>query len=195
MPKVEFKRKMRLSRQEVADLLIALGNALSSGSEIELGAGEDTLKLAVAAHLNWELEIEIDGDETELEIEIKWTDDPSDSSEPAAAPATTDPAPTAEEPADDPVPAPEKPTPRRTADVPARSPQPDVPADRLGAGAAQSSLLSARWRDPLQLDREAGMPGTAAAWSLNSVVLAVQRHSAGGEGAAPGWVWISGTMS
>ena len=115
MPKVEFKRKTRLSRQEAADRLIALGNALSSGSEIELGAGEDTLKLGVAAHLNWELEIEIDGDETELEIEIKWTDDPSDDAEPDAAPATTDPAPApaAVEPADDPAPAPEKPTPPR----------------------------------------------------------------------------------
>ena len=105
MPKVEFKRKTRLSRQEAADRLIALGNALSSGSEIELGTGEDTLKLGVASHLNWE-----------LEIEIKWTDDPSDDAEPDAAPATTDPAqaPAAVEPADDPAPAPEKPTtPRR----------------------------------------------------------------------------------
>ena len=95
--------------------MIALGNALSSGSEIELGTGEDTLKLGVASHLNWELGIEIDGDETELEIEIKWTDDPSDDAEPAAAPATTDPepAPAAVEPADDPAPAPEKPTPPR----------------------------------------------------------------------------------
>ena len=84
---------------------------------IEIVTGEDTLKLGVAAHLNWELEIEIeiDGYETELEIEIKWTDDPSDDAEPDAAPATTDPAPTpaAVEPADDPVPAPEKPTPPR----------------------------------------------------------------------------------
>ena len=107
MPKVEFKRKTRLSRQEAADRLIALGNALSSGSEIELGTGEDTLKLGVASHLNWELEIEIDGDETELEIEIKWTDDPSRSAEPNAAPATGDPAPApaAAEPAADPAPA------------------------------------------------------------------------------------------
>ena len=115
MPKVEFKRKTRLSREEAADPLIALGNALSSGSEIELGTGEDTLKLGVAAYLNWELEIEIDGDETELEIEIKWTDDPS-VDEPDATPATTPnpaPAPAAVEPADDPAPAPEMPTPPR----------------------------------------------------------------------------------
>ena len=111
MPNVEFKRKARLSRQEVADRLIALGNALASGSEIELSSGGDTLKLGVAGHVNWELEIEIDGDETELEIEIKWTDDPSRNAEPNAAPATGDPAPApaAAEPAADPAPASERP--------------------------------------------------------------------------------------
>lgn len=82
MPKVEFKRKARLSRQEVADRLIALGNALAAGSDIELSSGGDSVKIGVARTLDWELEIEIDGDETELEIEIKWTDDPED--EPAA---------------------------------------------------------------------------------------------------------------
>lgn len=77
MPTVEFKRKARLSRQEVAERLIALGNALAGGSEVELSAGGDTLKIGVAAQVDWELEIEIDGDETELEIEIKWRDDPA----------------------------------------------------------------------------------------------------------------------
>jgi amphi-Trp domain-containing protein len=106
VPNIEFKSKARLSRQEVADRLIALGNALASGSEIELSSGSDTLKLGVAGHVNWELEIEIDGDETELEIEIKWTDDPSRNAEPNAAPA---PAPAAAEPAADPAPASERP--------------------------------------------------------------------------------------
>ena len=123
MPNVEFKRKARLSRQEVADRLIALGNALASGSEIELSSGGDTLKLGVAGHVNWELEIEIDGDETELEIEIKWTDDPSRNAELNAAPVTGDPAPApdAAEPAADPAPASERPAsarrgrPRKTA--------------------------------------------------------------------------------
>ncbi len=115
MPKVEFKRKTRLSRQEVADRLIALGNALASGSEIELSSSGDTLKLGVASHVNWELEIEIDGDETELEIEIKWTDDPSGNTKPDAAPATGDPAPepAAAAPDADPAPASEKPAPAR----------------------------------------------------------------------------------
>ena len=84
MPKVEFKRKSRLTRQEAADRLIALGNALAAGSEIELSSGGDSVKIGVASQLNWELEIEIDGDETELEIELKWTDDDAGEEEAAA---------------------------------------------------------------------------------------------------------------
>jgi len=99
VPNVEFKRKAQLSRQEAADRLIALGNALASGSEIELSTGDDTLKLGVAGRVNWELEIEIDGDETELEIEIKWTDDASRDAQPAAAELTSDPATAPEKPA------------------------------------------------------------------------------------------------
>jgi amphi-Trp domain-containing protein len=79
VPKVEFKRKARLTRQEAAERLIALGNALAAGSEIELSSGGDSVKIGVASQVSWELEIEIDGDETEIEIEIKWTDDPSGS--------------------------------------------------------------------------------------------------------------------
>ena len=77
MPNVEIKRKTRLSRQEAAERLIALGNALATGSEVELSAGSDTIKIGVAGTVDWELEIEVDGDETELEIEIKWKDDPA----------------------------------------------------------------------------------------------------------------------
>ena len=103
MPNVEFKRKARLSRAEVAERLIALGKALASGSEVELSAGGDTLPRGVAGHVDWELEIEIDGDETELEIEIKWRDDPSGD----AAPAESAGAAAADEP------APAKPAPAR----------------------------------------------------------------------------------
>lgn len=78
MPSIEIKRKTRLTRQEAAERLIALGNALASGSEVELSAGGDSIKIGVAGSVDWELEIEVDGDETELEIEIKWKDDPAD---------------------------------------------------------------------------------------------------------------------
>jgi len=76
MPKVEIKRKLRLTRQEVSERLIALGKALADGSEIELSSGGDSIELAVGDSIVWELEIEIDGDETELEIELKWKDNP-----------------------------------------------------------------------------------------------------------------------
>ena len=76
MPSIEIKRKATLSRQEVADRLIALGNALAEGSEVELSSGGDSIKVEVASEVRWELEIEIDGDETEIEIELKWTDEP-----------------------------------------------------------------------------------------------------------------------
>ena len=76
MPKVEIKRKSRLTRQEVSERLIALGKALADGSEIELSSGGDSIELAVGDSIEWEIEIEIDGDETELEIELKWKDNP-----------------------------------------------------------------------------------------------------------------------
>ena len=78
---------MGLSRQEVAESIDCPRNALASGSEIELSAGGDTLKLGVASHVDRELELEIDGDETELEMEIKWTDDPSGNAKRNARPA------------------------------------------------------------------------------------------------------------
>jgi amphi-Trp domain-containing protein len=76
VPNVEIKRKVRLTRQEAAERLIALGNALAGGSEVDLSSDGASIKLGVAGHVDWELEIEVDGDETELEIEIKWKDDP-----------------------------------------------------------------------------------------------------------------------
>ena len=121
MPNVEFKRKSRLSRREVAERLIALGNALAAGSEVELSSGGDTLKIGVAGQLDFELEIEIDGDRTELEIEIKWTDDPAanpapDPAPPAAdaTPQTSDPDPDSPAASDRPAPA-RRGRPRRTA--------------------------------------------------------------------------------
>ena len=92
MPNVEIKRGLRLTRQQVADRLIALGNAMAAGAEIELGSGGDSIKIGIAGEVEWEFEIEIDGDETELEIEIKWKDDPVGGS--SAAPGTAEPGPT-----------------------------------------------------------------------------------------------------
>ena len=102
MPKVEIKRKSRLTRQEVSERLIALGNALADGSEIELSSGGDSIELTVGDSIEWELEIEIDGDETELEIELKWKDTPeSDEASGGAAEAEDSDATRAVTPIDD----------------------------------------------------------------------------------------------
>ncbi|MFE3446057.1 amphi-Trp domain-containing protein [Nocardia sp. NPDC059180] len=83
MPKLELKRTSALSRDEVSQRLIALGQALAGGSEVELGSEGDTLSIDVADQVRWELEIEVDGDETEIEIEISWRDGPSGADSPA----------------------------------------------------------------------------------------------------------------
>jgi len=106
VPSIEIKRKATLSRQEVADRLIALGNALAEGSDVELSSGGDSIKVEVPGEVRWELEIEIDGDETEIEIELKWTDE----QKPARRPAPAEPAAT---PAAEPEPAAAAPTPAR----------------------------------------------------------------------------------
>ncbi|NEW39848.1 amphi-Trp domain-containing protein [Nocardia cyriacigeorgica] len=79
MPKLELKKKSALSRDEVSQRLIALGQALAGGSEVELGSEGESLSIEVADQVRWELEIEVDGDETEIEIEISWRDDTSGS--------------------------------------------------------------------------------------------------------------------
>ncbi|MBF6278635.1 MULTISPECIES: amphi-Trp domain-containing protein [Nocardia] len=78
MPKLEINRNSELSREEVAERLIAIGQALAGGSEVELGSGGDRIEIVVPDRVHVELEIEIDGDETEIEIEISWRDEPTD---------------------------------------------------------------------------------------------------------------------
>src|SRR4029453_8150373 len=74
MPDVEIKRKVRLSRKQAGERLIAVGKALVGGSTSELDFDGDSLRFTVADQVNWEFELEVDGDEVELEIELKWSD-------------------------------------------------------------------------------------------------------------------------
>ncbi|MCJ0905938.1 amphi-Trp domain-containing protein [Rhodococcus sp. SRB_17] len=92
MPKLEIKRKSELSRKEASERLIALGHALASGSEVELGSGGDSIEIVVADRVQWELEIEVDGDKCEIEIEISWRDDPSSDSKSEAPEKSAPPA-------------------------------------------------------------------------------------------------------
>ena len=112
MPNVEITRKTTLTRQQVAERLIAWGNALASGADVELESGDDSIKITVADEVHWELEIEVDGDETEIEIELKWRDRPASAVKTAAAPkqpavdraADPDADPLVQAPAEEPIP-------------------------------------------------------------------------------------------
>jgi amphi-Trp domain-containing protein len=85
MPDVEIKRKVRLSREEAGQRLIALGTALTGGSKAQVDFDGGSMRFTVSDQVEWEFELEVDGEETELEIELKWSD--SAAPEPAAEPA------------------------------------------------------------------------------------------------------------
>jgi amphi-Trp domain-containing protein len=74
MADVEIKRKIRLTRKQAGERLIAVGKALVGGPTSELDFDGESIKYTVADHVNWEFELEVDGDEIELEIELKWSD-------------------------------------------------------------------------------------------------------------------------
>jgi amphi-Trp domain-containing protein len=73
MADLEIKRKLRLTRQEAGEHLIALGTALARGSTSRLDGEGGSISFTVADEVEWEFELEVDGDELELEIELKWS--------------------------------------------------------------------------------------------------------------------------
>jgi amphi-Trp domain-containing protein len=85
MADVEIKRKIRLTRKQAGERLIALGNALTQAPKSELDFDGESISFHVADHVNWEFELEIDGSELELEIELKWSDNAHASPEPTPA--------------------------------------------------------------------------------------------------------------
>ena len=96
MADVEIKRKVRLSRKQAGERLIAVGEALIGGPKSELNFDGDALKFTVADHVQWEFELEVEGDEIELEIELKWSDAaPAAPAAPAARATPTKSAPAA----------------------------------------------------------------------------------------------------
>ncbi|MGW4758605.1 amphi-Trp domain-containing protein [Streptomyces chartreusis] len=72
MKDLKFEQKRSLSRQEAAEQLTALADALREGGEAELELGAGTLSLRIPDDLRSEVEVEIGGGEIELEIEFKW---------------------------------------------------------------------------------------------------------------------------
>ncbi|MGW6542527.1 amphi-Trp domain-containing protein [Streptomyces massasporeus] len=77
MTDLKFEQKRSLSRQEAADQLTALADALREGGDAELDLGPGTLGLRIPDDLHSELEVEIGGGEIELEIELKWKTAPA----------------------------------------------------------------------------------------------------------------------
>jgi amphi-Trp domain-containing protein len=73
MSDVEVKREETLSRDEVAQRLAALAEALANGDDVKLTLGASTVKMHVPDEVRIEVEVEIDGDEVELEVELKWS--------------------------------------------------------------------------------------------------------------------------
>lgn len=76
MAGVEIKRKVRITRKEAGERLIALGKAMTQAPESELHVNGDSIKFTVADDVDWEFELEVDGNEVELEIELKWSQSP-----------------------------------------------------------------------------------------------------------------------
>ncbi|MER7894952.1 amphi-Trp domain-containing protein [Streptomyces sp. NPDC096046] len=85
MKDLKYEQKRSLSRQEAADQLTALADALREGGDAELHLGPGTLGLRIPDDLHSELEVEIGDGEIELEIELKWPTAPA-----PATPSRTD---------------------------------------------------------------------------------------------------------
>jgi amphi-Trp domain-containing protein len=69
---MEISEKERLSREDAADRLRALADALARNNEVEFERGGLRFTVHVPDEVDFKLEIEIDAEERELEIELKW---------------------------------------------------------------------------------------------------------------------------
>jgi amphi-Trp domain-containing protein len=68
----EIEQKETLRREEVAQRLHALADALARHNDIEFDRGGMHFKLKVPDEVNVKVELEIETGETELEIELSW---------------------------------------------------------------------------------------------------------------------------
>ncbi|MFE1442225.1 amphi-Trp domain-containing protein [Streptomyces sp. NPDC058739] len=81
---LSFEWKNSLSRQEAADRLSALADALREGGEAELELGSGVVSLRFPDKLRTEVEVEVGDGEIELEIELKWSTARPSATAPAA---------------------------------------------------------------------------------------------------------------
>jgi amphi-Trp domain-containing protein len=68
----EIEQKETLRREEVAQRLHALADALARHNDIEFDRGGMHFKLKVPDEVHVKVELEIETGETELEIELSW---------------------------------------------------------------------------------------------------------------------------
>jgi amphi-Trp domain-containing protein len=69
---LEIEQKETLRREEVAERLHALADALARHNDVEFDRGDAHFKLKVPDEVRVKVELEVGDDETELEIELTW---------------------------------------------------------------------------------------------------------------------------
>jgi amphi-Trp domain-containing protein len=69
---LEMKERQRLRREEVAERLHALADALARHNDVEFDRGGIHFKIKVPDEVDLKVELEIEDDGTELEIELTW---------------------------------------------------------------------------------------------------------------------------
>ena len=69
---IEVEDKRRMRREEAAELLRSVADALARHNEVELKRGSMSLKVSVPDEVEVEVEVEVKTDGGEIEIEIGW---------------------------------------------------------------------------------------------------------------------------
>jgi amphi-Trp domain-containing protein len=69
---LEIEQKETLRREEVAERLHALADALARHNDVEFERGGMHFTLKVPDEVRVKVELEVEDDETELEIELSW---------------------------------------------------------------------------------------------------------------------------
>ena len=69
---LEIEQRETLRREEVAERLRALADALARHNNIEFDRGGMHFRLKVPDEVRVKVELEVKDDETELEIELSW---------------------------------------------------------------------------------------------------------------------------
>ena len=69
---LEIKEKQRVRREEAAERLRALADALARHNDVEFERGGMHIKLRVPDEVDLKVELEVEDDGTELEIELTW---------------------------------------------------------------------------------------------------------------------------